>query len=143
MRLLGVNTGGTWGTAAAQIIVLGVPNMLPTDYVDVSSQALTNYKDTKDANSSIQSPGSILGRIWLTENWISNQTGANGIPDPNLAGVTPINFCKTWISPNWSQWSPNQAINSVDITLLDMWGQPLFWTPTYQTEWSATVTVTE
>jgi hypothetical protein len=142
-RLLGINSGGTWGTAPAQILTLGVPNLLPTDYVDVVSQALTNYKDTKDANSSVQSPGSVLGRIWLTESMINNQTATNGVPDANLLGVTPTNFCKTWYNPNWSQWSPNQAINSVDITLLDMWGQPLFWSPTYQTEWSATVTVTE
>ena len=143
-RLLGINTGGTWGSQiASQLTTLGVPNLLPTDYVDVVSQALTNYKDTKDANSSVQSPGSVLGRIWLTEDTGINGQTINGYPDPNLLGSSPLNFCKTWYNPNWSQWSPNQAINSVDITLLDMWGQPLYWTPTYQTEWSATVTVTE
>lgn len=144
-RLLGINTGGTWGNQiASQFVTLGTPNLLPTDYVDVVSQTLTNYKDTKDANSSVQSPGSVLGRIWLTEDSsINGQTATNGYPDPNLLGAAPMNFCKTWYNPNWSQWSPNQAINSVDVTLLDMWGQPLYWTPTYQTEWSATVTVTE
>jgi hypothetical protein len=144
-RLLGINTGGTWGSqVASQLTTLGVPNLLPTDYVDVVSQALTNYKDTKDANSSVQSPGSVLGRIWLTEDSsINGQTATNGYPDPNLLGAAPMNFYKTWYNPNWSQWSPNQAINTVDVTLLDMWGQPLFWSPTYQTEWSATVTVTE
>ena len=144
-RLLGINTGGTWGNqVAAQVITLGTPNLLPTDYVDVVSQTLTNYKDTKDANSSVQSPGSVIGRIWLTEDSsINGQTATNGYPDPNLLGAAPMNFCKTWYNPNWTQWSPNQAINSVDVTLLDMWGQPLYWTPTYQTEWSATVTVTE
>jgi hypothetical protein len=58
-------------------------------------------------------------------------------------GMSPMNFTKTWDNPNWSQWSPNAAINTVDITLLDMWGQPLYWSDTYNTEWSATVTVTE
>lgn len=141
-RLLGINSGGTWGIAPARFQFLGVPNLLPTDYVDVVSQALTNYKDTKDSNSSIQSP-SPMARVWLTESNINGQTATNGYPDPNLAGSAPMNFCKTWYKPNWSQWSPNQAINTVDVTLLDMWGQPLFWTPTFQTEWQATVTVTE
>ena len=122
---------------------LGVPNLKPTDYVDIVSQALTNYKETKDANSSVQSPGAVIGRIWLNEAFVNNQTASGGYPDPNLLGNAPLTITKTWISPNWSQWSPNQAINSVDITLLDMWGNPLFWSPTYQTEWSATLTVTE
>jgi hypothetical protein len=122
---------------------LGIPNLKPTDYVDIVSQALTNYKDTKDANSSVQSPGSVLGRIWLTESFVNNQTASGGYPDPNLLGVAPLSMTKNWISPNWSQWSPNTSINTVDITLLDMWGNPLYWSPTYQTEWSATLTVTE
>jgi hypothetical protein len=122
---------------------LGAPNLKPTDYVDIVSNSLTNYKATKDGNSSVQSPGSVLGRIWLAESWVNYQTATNSYPDPNLLGSAPLSMVKTWISPNWSQWSPNQAINSVDITLLDMWGNPLFWSPQYQTEWSATLTVTE
>lgn len=137
-RMLGVYDQVPFVTAR-----LGVPNLKPTDYVDIVSQALTNYKDTKDANSSVQSPGSVLGRIWLNESFVNNQTASGGYPDPNLLGNAPLTLTKSWISPNWGQWSPNQAINTVDITLLDMWGNPLFWSPQYQTEWSATLTVTE
>jgi hypothetical protein len=137
-RMLGVNNQ-TPGTT----LRFGVPNLRPTDYVDIVSQSLTNYKETKDANSSVQSPGSVIGRIWLNESWVNNQTASNGYPDPNLLGTAPLAITKTWISPNWSAWSPNTAINSVDITLLDMWGAPLFWSSTYPTEWSATLTVTE
>jgi len=137
-RMLGVNN-----QAQATTLTLGTPNLRPTDYVDIVSQALTNYKDTKDANSSVQSPGSVLGRIWLNECNINGQTASNGYPDPNLVGTAPISIVKNWYNPNWSQWSPNQAINTVDISLLDMWGNPLYWTPTNPTEWSATLTVTE
>lgn len=124
-------------------ITLGVPNFRPTDYVDIVSQALTNYKDTKDANTSIQSPSAVLGRVWLTEAMLGGALGGNAYLDPNLIGASPITFTKSWANPNWSQWSPNQAINTIDITLLDMWGDPVFWSPTFPTEWSATLTVTE
>jgi len=137
-RMLGVPDQTPFTTAK-----LGVPNLKPTDYVDIVSQALTNYKDTKDANSSVQSPGSVLGRIWLNESFVNNQTASGGYPDPNLIGVAPLSMTKNWISPNWSQWSPNTSINTVDITLLDMFGNPLFWSPQYQTEWSCTLTTTE
>jgi len=122
---------------------MGPPNFRQTDYVDIVSQALTNYKDTKDGNSSIASPGSVIGRIWLTEYPLSGQAAGLGWPQDGMWGMSPMNFTKTWQNPNWSQWSPNAAINTVDITLLDMWGQPLYWSDTYPTEWSATLTVSE
>jgi hypothetical protein len=137
-RMLGVNS-----QVQATSLSFGTPNLRPTDYVDIVSNTLTNYKDTKDANSSVQSPGSVLGRIWLNEAWVNSQTATNGYPDPNLAGTAPLALTKTWVNPNWSQWSPNVSISSIDITLLDMWGNPLFWNPSYPTEWSATLTVTE
>lgn len=122
----------------------GVPNFLPTDYVDVVSQNLTNYKDAKDTNTTIQAPAAVLARIYLTEcplNWASS---TNGVPvDATVMGFTSMSFCKTWQNPNWCQWSPNQTINYIDVRLLDMWGEPLFWTSSYPTEWSATITLTE
>jgi hypothetical protein len=128
-----------WATAT-----LGTPNFRYTDYVDIVSQALTNYKDTKDANSAILSPGSVIGRIWLTEYPMqSHATGTLGWAQDGLWNMGPLSFVKNWSNPNWSQWSPNSAINSVDISLLDMFGVPLPWNSTYNTEWQATVTVTE
>lgn len=137
-RMLGVND-----QVQATTLALGIPNLRPTDYVDIVSNTLTTYKDTKDANSSVQSPTAVIGRIWLSEAWVNSQTATNGYPDPNLIGTAPLTVTKTWVNPNWSQWSPNQSISSIDFTLLDMWGNPLFWSATYPTEWSATLTVTE
>lgn len=121
---------------------MGIPNFRPTDYVDIVSKSLTNYKDTKDGNTSEQAPQP-MGRIWLTEYPLASQTIQFGSPQDGMWGMAPMTFTKTWVSPNWSQWSPNQSIYNVDITLLDMWGNPLFWNSTYSTEWSATLTVTE
>jgi hypothetical protein len=120
----------------------GIPNLMPTDYVDIVSKTLSNYKDNKDDNSSEQAPGCVLGRIWLTEGQTATSV-ANGWPQASLQGQSPQVFVKNWYNPNWSQWSPNQSVSSVDITLLDMWGKPLFWSSTYPTEWSATITATE
>ena len=140
------NTGGqpTADGTPYQSATGGVPNFLPTDYVDVVSQNLSNYKDAKDSNSTVQAPGCVLARIYLTEcplNWASS---TNGVPvDATVLGFTSMTFCKTWHNPNWSQWSPNQTINTIDVRLLDMWGEQVFWTSSYPTEWSATLTLTE
>jgi hypothetical protein len=151
-RMLGLNKA-CYGYTEAQnpittapspwaAVQAGIPNLMPTDYVDIVSKTLSNYKDNKDDNSSQQSPGCVLGRVWLTEGQTATSV-ANGWPQASLQGQSPQVFVKNWYNPNWSQWSPNQSVSSVDVTLLDMWGEPLFWSSTYPTEWSATITATE
>lgn len=151
-RMLGLNkpcygyaeTANPLTTAPTQwtSVQSGIANLMPTDYVDVVSKSLSNYKDNKDDNSSQLAPSCVLARIWLTEGQ-SALSVANGWPQASLQGQSPQVFTKTWTNPNWSQWSPNQSVSSVDITLLDMWGKPLYWSSSYPTEWSATITATE
>ena len=116
------------------------PNLLGTDYVDIVSTALTNYKDAKDANSSLGSPGAVLARIWMVESIINN---SNDPADLMNVGSRPFTIIKSWTNPNWCQWSPNQTIDSLDIRLIDMYGNGLFWTNGAPTEWSGTLTFTE
>ena len=123
------------------------PNFLPTDYVDIVSSSLTNYKPAKDTNSTLAAPTAVLGRIWLTEGTANTPTNgqvSQGTPaDTTTIGVSPITVTKTWTHPNWSELSPNQTINSIDIKLLDMWGDVIQWSSANPTEWSATLTLTE
>lgn len=137
-----VNNGAqTSGVPTYYVQAAGsAPNLLPTDYVDVVSTALTNYKDAKDANSSVASPSAVMGRIWLTEGAVN--VTYNPV-DPSNVGDSPLTVTKTWSNPNWCQWSPNQTINAVDIRLLDMYGDTLPWSSVNATEWSATLTLTE
>ena len=119
------------------------PNWLPTDYIDVVSKSLSNYKDSKDANATVQSPIGVLARIYLSDFASVQGATGNNVPDSMVWGSSPLNFTKHWFNPNWSQWSPNQAIDKIDIQLLDQWGNPLFWNSEYNTEWSMTLTATE
>lgn len=139
------NTTGQPGAPAMWALANGgLPNMLYTDYVDIVSQSITNYKDAKDANATLGSPVGVLGRIWLTENTSVNAPAPNGQPNsPANISSGPISLVKTWYNPNWSQWSPNQTLNTIDITLIDSYGQVLPWNSTFATEWSATLTLTE
>ena len=149
-RLIGANTlsfiGFPAGIPTASFVTPS-PNFLPTDYIDIVSKSLTNYKDTKDTNSSEQAPQGVLGRIYLTDAGALPQMAVtNSFMDPNTLGCAPFTITKKWQAPNWSQWSPNQAINTVDIKLLDMYGNPLFWSNTVgcaTTEWEMTILASE
>lgn len=143
------NLGGQT-TALPTYYITGVgsaPNFLPTDYVDVVSQSLTNYKPAKDTNSTLAATNAVIGRIWLVEgtlNFPTNGQVTQGVPaDLTTVGVSPITVMKTWTHPNWSEVSPNQTIDKIDIQLLDMWGDVIPWSTNYPTEWSATLTLTE
>jgi len=118
----------------------GPANFLPTDYVDIVSASLTNFKDAKDGNTSLASPGAVMGRIWLIESTFNDPSNPQSLTN---IGIEPIVVMKNWSNPNWCQWSPNQTINSIDIKLLDMWGEVIPWSSTNPTEWSATLTLTE
>ena len=122
------------------------PNWLPTDYIDIVSKALTNYKDVKDSNTNEQAPQGVIARIYLTDNAVNASATTTSFTDPNTIGAAPIIFTKKWAIPNWCQWSPNQAINQLDFKLLDMWGDPLYWTNASScanTEWEMTIVASE
>jgi hypothetical protein len=150
-RLIGTNalsfTGLTPGAFPSANVATFSPNFLPTDYIDIVSKSLTNWKEVKDTNSSEQAPLGVLGRIYLTEAVSAiQQPNSNGYPDPNALGSAPFAFTKKWATPNWSQWSPNQAIDKIDIQLLDMWGDVLYWTAANScasTEWEMTLIASE
>ena len=122
------------------------PNFLPTDYIDIVSKALTNYKDVKDSNSNEQAPQGVIARVYLTDNLVNAAATLTSFTDPNTIGASPFTFTKKWLIPNWCQWSPNQAINQVDFKLLDMWGDTLYWTNEIScanTEWEMTIVASE
>lgn len=154
-RLVGANTASFGVPTTAPVPTPSAicrtmsPNFLPTDYVDIVSKTLTNYKDTKDTNSSEQAPQGVLGRIYLTDAGAFPQMAvSNSFMDPNVLGCSPFTITKKWSAPNWSQWSPNQAINTIDIKLLDMYGNTLYWsnadtTGSATTEWQMTILASE
>ena len=147
-RLLGTTSQAFTGypsNIATPIVQADSPNFLFTDYIDIVSNALTNYKDNKDANSSESSPTGVLARVYLTDAGFQPSI-LDGYIDPNVLGSGPISFTKKWVNPNWSQWSPNQAVNSLDFTLLDMFGVPLYYSNVKgcaNTEWEMTFTASE
>ena len=119
------------------------PNWLQTDYIDIVSKSLTNYKETKDTNTNVQAPLGVIGRIYMSDFASLQAATGNNVPNPLVWGTSPIKFTKCWNTVNWSQWSPNQSIDKIDVNLLDMWGDTVFWSSEYPTEWQMTLVATE
>ena len=149
-RLIGCNFlsfNGYPANIPTAVVVTPSPNFLPTDYVDIVSKSLTTFKETKDTNASEQAPQGVLGRIYLTDAGSNPQIAmTNSFADPNTLGCAPFAITKKWMAPNWSQWSPNQAIDKIDIKILDMYGNPLYWSNIVgcsTSEWEMTILASE
>jgi hypothetical protein len=90
--------------------------------------------------------------VYLTGNNTSTDPGTNSA-NPNQAGATgaltvvPFTYLPTintsWINPNFCKWSPEEALSSIDFQLYDMYGNVLFWSSEFNTEFQCTLTVTE
>jgi len=134
------------GAGGAGTIYGRTPNMLYTDYVDVCSSTLTKYKRVKDTNSTDAARQDVICRVYLTANNAStdpttNSVVANTATNPPMIYMPIINT--SWATPNYNKWSVEEALSSIDFQLYDMYGNPLFWTSVYNTEFQATLTVSE
>ena len=135
----------TIGVGGAGTIFGKTPNMLYTDYVDVCSSKLTKYKRVKDTNSTDQARQDVVCRVYLTGNNTSTDPATNSVVANNA--TTPMSYMPiinvSWITPNYNKWSVEEALSAIDFQLYDMYGNPLFWSSVYNTEFQATLTVSE
>ena len=121
---------------ATSFITAGV-NFNPTDYIDVCSYALTKFEPTKPVNSSASPPNGILARVQLGVQGVQTTTATN------TGGAQAYTAAAQWPQPIWLKWSNEQAVDNIDFRLLDMWGQPIFWTTTNNTEFQLTLMFSE
>jgi len=142
----------TIGSGGSGTIFGQTPNMMYTDYVDICSSTLTKYKRVKDTNSTDNKRSDVICRVYLTGNNTSTDPGTNSA-NPNQGGATgaatvvPFTYMPiintSWIHPNFCKWSPEEALSSIDFQLYDMYGNVLFWSSEFNTEFQCTLTVTE
>jgi hypothetical protein len=133
------------GAGVAATIFGRTPNLLYTDYIDVCSSALSKYKRVKDTNSTDAALQEVICRIYLTGNNTSTDPLTNSVVANNT--TNPITFFPkintSWITPNFNKWSVEEALSTLDFQLYDMYGNPLYWTSIYNTEFQCTLTVSE
>ena len=133
-----VPPGNTAGALTLIIPIVSTPlytwcaDLLPTDYVDVVSHTLCKYKKVRDTNSTDSRPTDVIARVYL------GTLAVLGSPTTANSGSIPFTLYKEYPIINWCNWSPGEAINSIDITLLDQWGNVIPW----QTQWPTEIELT-
>jgi hypothetical protein len=97
------------------------PNFLYTPYIDIYSDALTNYQSLKDTDSSVSRRKGLVSRLYLANANSIQTTTPNG-----ALGTAPFVACYDFNSPKVIGWSPDTAINSLDFQVRDCYGDLLF-----------------
>lgn len=113
------------------------PNFNPTDYIDICSYALTQFEPSKPLNTTQAPPNGILARIQLGVQGVQTTTATN------TGGAQPFTASAQWPQPIWLKWSPEKAVDNIDIRLLDQFGQPIFWSTQFNTEFQMSLMFSE
>jgi hypothetical protein len=99
------------------------PALVYTRYIDICSRTLTNYQKVKDNSTRDNQTPAVLCRIYLG-NYISE--GVLGGSASTYPGSAPAVIHRIFNVPKYSQWSPGQFIDQIDIQLRDDAGNLLY-----------------
>ena len=126
--------GGAPDVPAAQSFITGAPKLLYTRFIDIVSDRLAKFQRVKDADTLLTNKTSIVARIFLT--------APNTRVDPTASGGP---FDLTWDpnTPKHSSWSTDEAIYELDFRMYDEYGELLYWTPKFNTEFQASMLASE
>jgi len=103
---------------------------LYTPYIDIYSDALTNYQKLKDTDSSVSRRKGLIARIYLSS--VGNPQpssvtfDANGYTTSTSLGCAPFVATYDLNTPKVINWTPDVAINSLDFQMRDCYGDLLF-----------------
>ena len=110
------------------------PQFLYTPYIDIYSDALTNYQKLKDTDSSTTKRKGLLARIYLsgvggpqvTNRGIIDQTTGETVAPSDALGSYPFVLTFDLNNPKIINWTPDVAVNSLDFQMRDSYGDLLF-----------------
>lgn len=97
-----------------------VADLKYTDYIDIVSKQLTNYQDSKDMSTQNLTPRSaVINRVF-----IENENSTNS--PSNVWGTYPFVIHRQYTQPKMMKWEGQKSVGQVDISLYDMYGEPLY-----------------
>jgi hypothetical protein len=110
------------------------PQLIYTPYIDIYSDALTNYQKLKDTDSSISRRKGLISRVYLsgvggpqvTSTSYIDPTNGNTVAGSSSLGCYPFTLTFDLNSPKIINWSPDTAVNSLDFQVRDCYGDLLF-----------------
>jgi hypothetical protein len=138
---LTVGLNYTTSFAFDDTIVSGAPPMTYTRWVDITSTELTKYQKVKDSITLRNgSHLNTLTRVYCNPpSTTSNSSGEGG---GVLTGL-PFYITFDFPSPKYIRWNGKDSLLNFDLNVFDEFGEPLYWTPQYNSEFQFTLLASE
>ena len=115
------------------------PVLIYTSYIDIISKNLTKYQRVKDQDTATVNPRScVIARLYLTP-----PNTLQKIQPDDAFGSSPFHICVDYNTPKFIRWNPDEAINNIDLQLLDEYGEELPWETFFPTEYQLTLVASE
>ena len=132
-------TIGGNGDVVANGFDTGPPQMTYTRWIDIVSDRLTKFQRVKDSSSLPNSiTQAIIARVYPCP------------PNVSLNESQPGQlFAQPWVmtidynTPKHIKWSPDEALHNFDIRVLDEFGEEIFWSSQWPTEYQLTFLASE
>jgi hypothetical protein len=122
-------------------VVTGAPPMTYTRWVDITSTELTKYQKVKDSTTAkTKSHLNSLARVYC--NPPSTTQNANGWGGGVLNGL-PFYITYDFPSPKYIRWNGKDSLLNFDLNCFDEFGNPIYWTPVYNSEYQFTLIASE
>jgi len=140
-KLLGIGYNNGEGPAApvATQFLDRCPELLYTRYVDIRSNTLTKFQRVKDADTSAdKNKTSIVARVYLTPPGQAYKT-----LDTSAPGDAEFTLCVDYNTPKHIRWSADEAVYSLDLQLYDEFGDLLYWSKEWPSEYQLTLVCSE
>jgi hypothetical protein len=105
-------------TSISPLVVntLGATQCLYTDYVDIVSDKLMRFTDTRDGGSGTQISSAVIARLYLADEISVSTTQPLGTAGPLL-------IHRQFVTPKSIQWDPKSFVSELDIRVLDQYGR--------------------
>jgi hypothetical protein len=135
------------------IAYFGVPSLLPTRYIDITSHYLTKFQRVKDSSTlDTGDSQNILCRVFpfaglADTTWppVTTTISQTAPYDITYKWGVPSSFVvvQDYSSPKQIAWNPDEAISNFDILLQDEYGTVLPWSSSYGCEFDITLLCSE
>lgn len=95
-----------------------------TDYIDVVSTTLCQAQYIRDTTTSQNTTRrDVIARVYVCNNM--SLTPASGVNGQAPDGCRPFNIYRAFPVPKVIKWAADRSIDAIDLSLFDMYGQPL------------------
>jgi hypothetical protein len=133
-RLLGIEQNVNVGHPFTNFYQTQSPNFMYTSFIDIISNNLTKFQKVKDSDTSTYGRVGVIQRAYLS-----------GVGNPQATSATyalgsqPFIITMDLNTPKIIRWNKDETVYNLDFELFDQYGDPLFWTPNFGTEFQMTL----